>query len=61
MMGELGSNISWFSMIKEDHTIRKEATISFITFIKGGNDALSSLRRETMFINILSRSSSSRS
>ena len=33
-------------------SIRKEFT-KFYNFIKGGNDALSSLRRETMFINIL--------
>ena len=33
-------------------SIRKEFT-KFYNFIKGGNDALSSLRRETMFINVL--------
>jgi hypothetical protein len=33
-------------------TIRKEFKM-FYNFIKGGNDGLSSLRRETMFINIL--------
>lgn len=33
-------------------TIRKEYT-RFYNFIRGGNDGLSSLRRETMFINIL--------
>ena len=33
-------------------TIRKEWT-KFYNFIKGGNDQLKSLRRETMFINIL--------
>ena len=33
-------------------TIRKEYTM-FYNFVKGGNDGLSSLRRETMFINIL--------
>ena len=33
-------------------SIRKEFT-KFYNFIKGGNDGLSSLRRETMFINIL--------
>jgi hypothetical protein len=36
--------------IKEGHQFAK-SLISFI--IKGGNDGLSSLRRETMFINIL--------
>ena len=33
-------------------SIRKEFT-KFYNFIKGGNDSLSSLRRETMFINVL--------
>ena len=33
-------------------SIRKEFT-KFYNFIKGGNDGLSSLRRETMFINVL--------
>ena len=33
-------------------TIRKEYQM-FYNFVKGGNDGLSSLRRETMFINIL--------
>tara|TARA_B100001094_G_scaffold223419_1_gene217578 strand:+ start:212 stop:841 length:630 start_codon:yes stop_codon:yes gene_type:complete len=33
-------------------TIRKEFK-SFYNFIKGGNNSLSSMRRETMFINIL--------
>ena len=33
-------------------TIRKEWT-KFYNFIKGGNDSLKSLRRETMFIQIL--------
>lgn len=33
-------------------SIRKEYT-KFYNFVKGGNDGLSSLRRETMFINIL--------
>ena len=34
-------------------TIRKEYD-KFFNFIKGGNDSLSNLRRETMFINIIS-------
>ena len=34
-------------------TIRKEYT-KFYNFVKGGNPSLSMLRRETMFINILS-------
>ena len=33
-------------------SIRKEYTY-FYNFVKGGNDSLSKLRRETMFINIL--------
>jgi hypothetical protein len=33
-------------------TIRKEYT-RFYNFIRGGNNGLSSLRRETMFINVL--------
>jgi len=33
-------------------TIRKEYT-RFYNFIRGGNSGLSSLRRETMFINVL--------
>jgi len=33
-------------------SIRKEYT-KFYNFVKGGNDGLSSLRRETMFINVL--------
>jgi len=33
-------------------SIRKEYT-KFYNFIKGGNDGLSSLRRETMFINVI--------
>lgn len=50
-MGEMGSN----SLGMNDQgrsTIRKEYT-RFYNFIRGGNDGLSSLRRETMFINIL--------
>ena len=34
-------------------TLRAEYT-KFYNFVKGGNDSLSNLRRETMFINILS-------
>lgn len=50
-MNEMGSN----SLGMNDQgqiTIRKEYT-RFYNFIRGGNDGLSSLRRETMFINIL--------
>ena len=50
-MDEMGSN----SLGMNDQgqtTIRKEHT-RFYNFIRGGNDGLSSLRRETMFINVL--------
>jgi hypothetical protein len=50
-MGELGSN-SLGSQDQGRSSIRKEYT-KFYNFVKGGNDGLSSLRRETMFINIL--------
>ena len=50
-MGEMGSN-SLGSQDQGRTTIRKEFR-NFYNFIKGGNNALSSLRRETMFINIL--------
>ena len=50
-MSEMGST----SLGSEDQgqaSIRKEYT-KFYNFLKGGNDKLSNLRRETMFINIL--------
>ena len=50
-MGEMGSN-SLGSQDQGRTTIRKEYKM-FYNFIKGGNSSLSSLRRETMFINIL--------
>ena len=50
-MGEIGSN-SLGSQDQGRSSIRKEYT-KFYNFIKGGNDSLSSLRRETMFINVL--------
>lgn len=50
-MSELGSN-SLGSQDQGFSTIRKEYT-RFYNFIKGGNDKLSSMRRETMFINVL--------
>jgi hypothetical protein len=50
-MGELGSN-SLGSQDQGRSSIRKEYQ-KFYNFVKGGNDGLSSLRRETMFINIL--------
>ena len=50
-MGEMGSN-SLGSQDQGKASIRKEYA-KFYNFVKGGNDKLSSLRRETMFINIL--------
>ena len=50
-MGEMGSN-SLGSQDQGKASIRKEYT-KFYNFLRGGNDSLSSLRRETMFINIL--------
>jgi len=51
MMNELNS-VSLGSQDQGKSSIRKEYS-KFYNFIKGGNDSLSSLRRETMFINIL--------
>jgi hypothetical protein len=50
-MQELGSN-SLGSQDQGRASLRKEYQ-RFYNFVKGGNDGLSSLRRETMFINIL--------
>ena len=50
-MSEMGSN-SLGSQDQGKTTIRKEYS-KFYNFVKGGNDSLSNLRRETMFINIL--------
>lgn len=50
-MNELNSN-SIGSQDQGQSSIRKEYD-KFYNFVKGGNDGLSSLRRETMFINIL--------
>lgn len=50
-MQEIGSN-SLGSQDQGHSSIRKEYQ-KFYNFVKGGNDGLSSLRRETMFINIL--------
>jgi len=50
-MNELQSN-SLGSQDQGFSSIRKEYQ-KFYNFVKGGNDGLSSLRRETMFINIL--------
>jgi len=50
-MGELGTK-SLGSQDQGRSSIRKEYQ-RFYNFVKGGNDGLSSLRRETMFINVL--------
>ena len=50
-MGEIGSQ-SLGSQDQGRSSIRKEYS-KFYNFVKGGNDGLSSLRRETMFINLL--------
>jgi hypothetical protein len=50
-MQEIGSN-SLGSQDQGRSSIRKEYQ-RFYNFVKGGNDGLSSLRRETMFINVL--------
>jgi hypothetical protein len=50
-MEELGSN-SLGSQDQGRSSIRKEYS-KFYNFVKGGNNQLSSLRRETMFINML--------
>ena len=50
-MNEMGSN-SLGSQDQGKASIRKEYS-KFYNFCKGGNPSLSSLRRETMFINIL--------
>ena len=51
MMAESGST-SLGSQDQGKASIRKEYT-KFYNFLKGGNNGLSSLRRETMFVNIL--------
>jgi hypothetical protein len=50
-MSEMGSN-SLGSQDQGKSSIRKEYS-KFYNFVKGGNDGLSSIRRETMFINML--------
>ena len=50
-MSEMGSN-SLGSQDQGRSSIRKEYQ-KFYNFLKGGNDGLSSLRRESMFINVL--------
>ena len=51
-MHEIGS-FSMGSSDKNGHTTIRREFKHFYHFIKGGNDSMSSVRRETMFINIL--------
>ena len=38
---------------KQGHTTIRREFVNFYHFLKGGNDAMNNIRRETMFINIL--------
>ena len=51
-MHETGS-FSMGTSDKEGHTTIRREFKNFYHFIKGGNDSINSIRRETMFINIL--------
>ena len=51
-MHEVGS-FSLGSTDKEGHTTIRREYVNFYHFLKGGNDSLNNIRRETMFINIL--------
>ena len=51
-MHETGS-FSMGTSDKEGHTTIRREYVNFYHFLKGGNDALNNIRRETMFINIL--------
>ena len=51
-MHETGS-FSLGSSDKQGHTTIRREYVNFYHFLKGGNDAINSIRRETMFINIL--------
>ena len=51
-MHETGS-FSMGSGDKEGHTTIRREYVNFYHFLKGGNDALNNIRRESMFINIL--------
>jgi hypothetical protein len=51
-MHETGS-FSLGSSDNQGHTTITREYVNFYHFIKGGNDSLNSIRRETMFINIL--------
>ena len=51
-MHESGS-FSMGATDKEGHTTIRREYVNFYHFLKGGNDSLNNIRRETMFINIL--------
>ena len=51
-MHETGS-FSMGATDKEGHTTIRREYKNFYNFLKGGNDSLNNIRRETMFINIL--------
>ena len=51
-MHETGS-FSMGATDKEGHTTIRREYVNFYHFLKGGNDSLNNIRRETMFINIL--------
>lgn len=50
--GQAKNSIAEESQRAKKTSIRKESS-KFYNFVKGGNDSLSSIRREVMFINIL--------
>ena len=51
-MHETGS-FSMGTSDKEGHTTIRREYVNFYHFLKGGNDSLNNIHRETMFINIL--------
>ena len=51
-MHETGS-FSMGTTDKQGHTTIRREYVNFYHFLKGGNDSLNNIRRETMFINIL--------
>ena len=51
-MHETGS-FSIGSSDKQGHTTIRKEYVNFYHFVKGGNDGMNNIRRETMFINLL--------
>ena len=49
----VNGSFSMGSSDKQGHTTIRKEFKNFYHFVKGGNDGLSNIRRETMFINIL--------